>query len=78
MQRIVQYTVQYTVYSAIYSKQYNDQPFYFDPSGHFVFMKFCVAQTFLVGLHLGDVLKVLLVVGSKFLFYNAKDHRKMH
>ena len=35
------------------------------PSGHFVFMKICVAWTFLVELHLDHVLKVLMVFGFK-------------
>ena len=41
---------------------------YIDPSGHSL-MKLCVARTFLVELHLVEVLEVLQVVGSKLLFY---------
>ena len=41
------------------------QRIYIDPFGDLSFMKFCAAPTFLVKLHLGDVVEVLLVVGSK-------------
>ena len=43
-----------------------------DSSGYFVFfMKLCVARTFLVTLHLDDVLGVLRVLGLKFIFYKS-------
>ena len=37
----------------------------------FFFMKLCVARTFLVTLHLDDVLGVLRVLGLKFIFYKS-------
>ena len=35
------------------------------------FMKFCLARTFWVELHLGVILEVLQMVGSKFIFYKT-------
>ena len=58
-----------------------------DPKKSTIFLtfsdKFCVARTFLVELHLDDVLDVLLVVGLKFHFthnYNTINtiNKKMH
>ena len=53
--------------------------FLYRPFQSFVLMKVCVARTFLVELHLGVVLEVLLVVGSKmFTHLVDKNHRIIH
>ena len=62
---------------------FKNAPEYIDHSGHLFLMKFYVARTFLVELHLGVVLEVLLVVGSKFLTklvdkYKRNIHRKIN
>ena len=53
--------------------------FLYRPFQSFVLMKVCVARTFLVELHLGVVLEVHLVVGSK-MFTNLVDkyRRNIH